>query len=88
MAKKNQPDKTSDRMAKYLAKFDFKMLKEQKQTLLKIQAKMEKPNSKFSQKEWDTIEGMLALCDSIQDIAVDEYGYNKYKVFRLSRKDN
>jgi hypothetical protein len=77
----------NDRMAQYLAKIDFKLLKEQKTRLISIQAKMEKPKPKFTQKDWDVLEGLIGLVDSIQDVAVDEYGYSNNKVFRLTRKD-
>lgn len=87
MAKKNKPDKTSDRMARFLGKIDFKMFKGQKTKLLNIQAKMEKPNPKFSQRELNAIEGMINLCDSIQDVAIDEYGYDKHKLLNLSNKE-
>ena len=76
----------NDRMAQYLAKMDFKLLKEQKSALYKMQAKMEKGNSSFTQKEVDVMEGILNFIDSIQDIAVDEYGYKKESVFKISRK--
>ena len=86
MAKKQNTSAT-DRMGQFINKMDFKLLKQQKTTLIKIQAKLEKPNPKFTQKEWDTLEGIINLVDSIQDIAVDEYGVSQRKVFRLSRKD-
>lgn len=76
----------SDRMGKYLSKMDFKLLKEQKSALYKMQVKMEK-GQKLNQKDWDVLEGMINLCNSIQDIAVDEYGYSEKKVFKISRKE-
>ena len=75
-----------DRMAQYISSIDFKLLKQQKTTIINLQAKLEK-DSKYTQKEWDTLEGMINLIDSIQDIAVDEYGVKETKVFRISRKD-
>jgi hypothetical protein len=76
-------------MSQYLKKMDFKLLKEQKTQLIKLQAKIGKTKDKrFSQKDLDTLEGMINFCDSIQDIAVDEYGYPERKVFRRTRKDN
>lgn len=74
----------NDRMAKYLASHDFKLLKKQKKLLIKIQVKMEKDPG-FTQNEWDAIEGMLNWIDSVQDIAVDEYGYAEKKIFNLSK---
>lgn len=76
----------NDRMSQYLSKMDFKLLKEQKSALYKMQVKMEK-GQKLNQKDWDVLEGMINLCNSIQDIAVDEYGYSEKKVFKISRKD-
>ena len=72
-------------MEEYLKKINFKLLKEQKTTLIKLQAKIEK-DKKFTQKECDTLEGMINFIDSIQDIAVDEYGHKETKVFKISRK--
>lgn len=71
-------------MEQFLKNMDFKLLKNQKSTLIKLQAKIEK-DKKFNNKEWDTLEGMINLIDSIQDIAVDEYGYNERTVFKLSK---
>lgn len=87
MAKKklNKKDTTSDRMAQYLGSIDFKMLKGQKTTLINIQSKLEKPKAKFTQKEIDALEGIICLIDSIQDVAVDEYGHPERTVFRRSR---
>lgn len=80
-------DIPNDRMAKYLANMDFKLMKKQKTDLLNLQAKIEKPNAKFTQKDFDVLEGCLNLFDSIQDIAVDEYGYDKNKIFKFPRKE-
>lgn len=84
---KSTKDTTSDRMAKFLAQMDFKLLKEQKTALFNIQAKMDKPKAKFTQKDVDVLEGLLCLIDALQDEAVDNYGYNEKRVFRISRKD-
>lgn len=85
MARKKKIDNTSDRMAQFLGLTDFKLLKEQKTILIKLQAKLEKPKQKFTKKEWYTLEGIINFVDYIQDIAVDEYGYPARKVYRLSR---
>jgi len=84
--KPNIPNPT-DRFGEFLNKTDFKELKAQKSALYKIQAKLEKPKPKFTQKEWDALEGLINFIDAIQDIAVDEYGVKETKVFRISRKD-
>jgi len=77
---------SGDRMADYLAKMDFQLLKKQKSALYAMQVKIEK-KQKLSQADWDVLEGMINLCDSIQDIAVDEYKYPERSVFRRTRKD-
>jgi len=74
-------------MENFLKKIDFKELKEQKSTLIKLQAKIEKTKPKFTQKEHDALEGIINLIDSIQDIAVDKFGYKERTVFKLSKKD-
>lgn len=82
--KKNKP---TDRMGEYLKNTDFKLLKKQKTSLINIQSKLNKKGARFTQNDIDTLEGIINLVDSIQDIAVDEYGYSKFHVFKLSRKD-
>lgn len=83
MAKK-KTDTTSDRMAQYLGKMDFKLLKQQKSRLYAMQVKIEK-GKKLNQGDWDVLEGMINFCDSIQDIAVDEYGHNERTVFKRTK---
>lgn len=78
-------EKTS--MPQFLKKIDFKDLKAQKSRLIMIQAKMENPKAKFTQKDIDALEGLLNLVDAIQDIAVDEYGFPERTVFRRTRGD-
>ena len=68
-------------MEKFLKNIDFKDLKKQKKTLLEAITKAE------TQKEQDNLNGILHLIDSIQDIAVDEYGYKENKVFMRGKKD-
>ncbi len=78
------PDATT--MAQFLKGMDFKLLKAQKTRLINIQSKLQNPKAKFTQKDWDVLEGIICLCDKIQDIAVDEYGYNERTVFRRTRE--
>lgn len=73
-------------MEQFLNGIDFKEFKAQKHRLINIQAKMENPKAKFTQKDWDVLEGIICLCDKIQDIAVDDYGYNERTVFRRTRE--
>lgn len=68
-------------MEVFLSNFDFNLLKKQKTSLINIQSKMQISNVKFTQKDWKILEGMLNLIDTIQDIAVDEYGYKETLVF-------
>lgn len=77
----------TDRFGKFLNDTDLKELKDQKSALYTIQAKMEKPNAKFTQKEWNALEGLINFVHSIQEIAVDEYGVKETKVFKISRKE-
>lgn len=81
----NSSDK-NDRMGKYLKRMDFKLLKQQKSRLIAMQVKIEQ-GKKLNQGDWDVLEGMINFCDSIQDIAVDEYGYPRKSVYRFTRKD-
>lgn len=74
----------NDRMGKYLKQMDFKLLKEQKTRLYAMQDKIHN-GQKLNSDDWDVLESMINLCNSIQDIAVDEYGYSKKQVFHLSR---
>lgn len=90
MRKKNKDIvliKEQTTMKQFLSKIDFKDLKTQKSRLIMIQAKMENPKAKFTQKDIDALEGLLNLVDIIQDIAVDEYGFPERTVFRRTRGD-
>lgn len=77
----------TDRFGKFLNDTDLKELKDQKSALYIIQSKMEKPKAKFTQKEWNALEGLINFVESIQTIAVDEYGIKETKVFKISRKE-
>jgi len=77
----------TDRLGQFFNQTNFKELKDQKSAVYSIQAKMEKPKAKFTQKEWEALEGVINFINAIQDIAVDEYGVNEKKVFRISRKE-
>lgn len=88
MANKTENIKNAtDRFGKFLNNTDFKELKAQKSALYAIQAKIEKPKAKFTQKEWDALEGVINFINAIQDIAVDEYGVKETKVFKISCKE-
>jgi len=85
--KKPNIQNPTDRFSAFFNDTDFKELKDQKSALYAIQAKIEKPKAKFTQKEWDALEGIINFINSIQDIAVDEYGVKETKVFKISRKE-
>jgi hypothetical protein len=69
-------------MEKFLKQIDFKLLKKQKQTLLKVIFRL---NKEGKQKEEDDLTSILNLIDSIQDEAVDKHGYKERAVFKLSK---
>ena len=85
--KKPNIQNPTDRFGEFLNKTDFKDLKDQKSALYTIQANIEKPKAKFTQKEWDALEGLINFIDAIQEIAVEEYGVKETKVFKISRKE-
>ena|SRR5882757_11545374 len=60
----------------FVHKMDWTLLKAQKIVLTKLQSKRTLLPS-----EHETIEGILNLIDTIQDVAVDRYGYEDKKVF-------
>jgi hypothetical protein len=70
-------------MEKFLRKIDFKLLKKQKQTLLKVIFRL---NKEGKQKEEDGLTGILTLIDNLQDEAVDKYGYKERTVFKLKKQ--
>jgi hypothetical protein len=61
---------------KLIHNMNWDLLKAQKIVLTKLQSKRSLLPS-----EHETIEGILNLIDSIQDTAVDVYGYEDAKVF-------
>ena len=67
-------------MKAFLKAIDFKKLKKQKQDLLETITLLEK--QKINDKA-DRLTGIVSLIDSIQDKAVDEYGYDENEVFDL-----
>lgn len=85
MAKKKNTT-ANDRMGQFINQMDFPLLKKQKSRLYAMQVKQEK-GQKLNKSDWDVLEGMINFCNSIQDIAVDEYGVKSSKVFKLSKED-
>ena len=67
-------------MEKFLKNINFTDLKQQKATLVEIAEKSEG-------NEKDALESIISLIDSLQDTAVDRYGYEEEEVFNLSKED-
>ena len=65
-------------MESYELIIDFGQLREQKVALLGINAKV------LSKDQYEALEGIVNLVDSIQDYAVDKLGYKAQEVFRLT----
>ena len=65
-------------MESYELIIDFSQLREQKVALLGINAKV------LSKDQYEALEGIINLVDSIQDYAVDNLGYKAQEVFRLT----
>ncbi len=61
---------------------DFTMLKEQKNTILKMMDK-----KKITKKEEDALTGIIGIIDAIQDYSVDIDRLPKNKVFNLTSKN-
>lgn len=66
-------------MLKFIQTIDFATLKLQKADLLMLIDKEEEGVK-------ESLTGILHLIDSIQDIAVDQYGYNENDVFTLTNE--
>ncbi len=64
----------------FVHKMDWTLLKAQKIVLTKLQSKRGLLPS-----EHETIEGILNLFDTIQDVAVDRYGYDDNVVFNHNK---
>lgn len=81
--------KKKTKMEDFLKGIDFKMLKKQKASLLKVLDNIPKksvPTKEVKKLDKD-LTGILNLIDSIQEIAVDEYGVKEKAVFKLSKID-
>lgn len=81
--------KSKTKMEDFLKGIDFKMLKKQKASLLKVLDNVPKksvPTKEVKKLDKD-LTGILNLIDSIQEIAVDEYGAKEKSVFKLSKTE-
>jgi len=65
-------------MEKIIKNIDWKLLREQKITLIALVPVL-------AEKYADHLQGVLGLIDSIQDYAVDELGLNEDDVFNLNK---
>jgi hypothetical protein len=68
-------------MIGFLKSLDYGLLKEQKQTLIKLTSSLD------DMEDVNNIEGLIALIDYIQDKAVYECGFDKNLVFNFT-EDN
>lgn len=67
-------------MENFLKKINFPLLKKQKKALLKAIIDTD------SVKQLELLEGIVALINSIQDEAVDNYGFKESTVFAISKE--
>lgn len=72
-------------MEQFLENINFKELKAQKLHLLNSITEFEK--SEEHKEKADALTGILGLIDEIQDIAVDEFGYEESEVFNLNEEE-
>ena len=66
---------------KLIHQMNFKLLKAQKTILSNMLGK-----KKITNAEYATIEGMLAMIDTIQDLACDEYQHNPNDVYNFTNE--
>jgi len=67
-------------MEEYLKNIDFPLLKEQKMGLLTAMKSIE------DGPVMDCLDGILNMIDSLQDIAVDQYGMDENEVFQFNEE--
>jgi len=76
------PEEKTSIAPEFIQRIDWKLLREQKATLLGIQ--------KFANvytKEVNALEGIINLIDNIQDFACDEMGLSDKEVFNLNENE-
>jgi len=73
---------SSTKMEDFLKSINFEKLKNQKRLLLDAISALEQSR----REDANELEGILNLIDTIQDIAVDEYGHDKHTVFNLTEE--
>ena len=65
----------------FIQNIDWELLKEQKLSLLDL---VNKNNESLTDKQIDALDGIIGLIDSLQDSAVDDYGFEEERVFGKS----
>lgn len=73
------PKKDAQLAHKLIHCMNFNLLRAQKTVLVNMQSK-----KATTETEWNALEGIIALIDSIQDFACNEYGYNPNDIFNFT----
>jgi len=71
-----------EKIPEFIQKIDWKLLREQKQTLLRIQETLQ-----TTPKRYDHIEGIIEFLDALQDYAADDMRLGDKLVFNLDEND-
>jgi len=67
---------------------DLKLLKDQKQALLELQYRTDSNSNPITRtKEYEALEGIIALIDHIQDQAVEQHGLDEEEVYNLNQEN-
>jgi len=74
-------------MEDFLKEIDFKALKKQKAILINMIQDWGEADDKDQKKDAKEVEGILNLIDTIQEKAVDEFGYSEEEVFNLGKEN-
>lgn len=77
--KKTNPVKDARVAFQLIHNQNFNLLRAQKTIILEMTS-----NGFLGDAERATLEGMLCLIDTIQDLAIDEYGYSKKELLNLT----
>lgn len=67
----------------FIKKIDWKLLREQKQTLLEI-----REMSDFISQDYNSFDGLIHLIDALQDFACDEMGLAEKEIFNLNSEED
>jgi hypothetical protein len=80
MKTKKKASAKKETMKSFIKDIDFKMLKKQKAVLLEMIEEVD------NVPQLEALEGILALINSIQDIAVDQFKLKEEEVFEISNE--